>query len=57
MGAAAVGEQLVGKYPDPRAVFYINGGRYLCEKITASFSENGMSKKLKGVFYRLLDSE
>ncbi len=48
---------LADEIPDPRAVFYINGGRYLCEKITASFSENGMSKKLKGVFYRLLDNE
>lgn len=39
--------------PDPRAVFYIQGGKYVCEKITATFTENGMSQLLKGVFYRI----
>lgn len=39
--------------PDPCRVFMIKGHRYLCEKITASFSESGMSQKLKGVFWRL----
>lgn len=46
---------LADEIPDPRALFYINGGRYLCEKITAHFTEKGMSKMLKGVFYRLED--
>lgn len=41
--------------PDARAIFYIKGKRYLCEKITATFTENGMSQLLKGEFYPLLD--
>lgn len=41
--------------PNPRAIFYIRGKRYLCEKITATFTENGMSQLLKGEFYPLLD--
>ena len=39
--------------PDVRAVFNIWGKRYLCEKITAQFTEKGMSQMLKGVFYRI----
>ena len=39
--------------PDPRALFYIRGGKYVCQKITATFNENGMSELLKGVFYRI----
>ena len=46
---------LADEIPDVRAIFNIKGGRYLCEKITATFTEHGMSKKLKGVFYRLQD--
>lgn len=46
---------LADEIPDPRALFHINGGKYLCEKITAHFTEKGMSKMLKGVFYRLED--
>ena len=41
--------------PSPRAVFYINGGKYLCEKITATFHESGRSRLLKGIFYRILE--
>ncbi|MCM1140096.1 MAG: hypothetical protein NC453_16145 [Muribaculum sp.] len=41
--------------PNPRAIFYIRGKKYLCEKITATFTENGMSQLLKGEFYPLLD--
>lgn len=41
--------------PDVRAVFHIRGRRYICEKITATFSESGMSRQLKGEFYPLLD--
>ena len=41
--------------PDPRTVFYIWGKKYLCEKITAQFTENGMSQLLKGEFYRILE--
>ena len=46
---------LADDIPDVRAVFHIKGGRYLCEKITATFTERGKSKKLKGVFYRIQD--
>lgn len=42
--------------PDVRAVFNIHGKKYLCEKITAQFTERGMSQLLKGVFYRVKES-
>lgn len=48
---------LANTIPNPRAIFYIKGKRYLCEKITATFTEDGMSQLLKGEFYPLLDSE
>ena len=41
--------------PNVRSVFHINGRKYLCEKITATFTENGMSQLLKGCFYLLYD--
>lgn len=41
--------------PDVRAMFLIRGKRYICEKITATFTENGMSQLLKGIFYPLRD--
>lgn len=41
--------------PNVRALFYIHGKRYLCEKITATFTERGMSQLLKGEFYRVID--
>ncbi len=40
--------------PNPRAVFFIHGKRYVCEKITATFTENGMSQLLKGEFYPII---
>ena len=43
--------------PDPRALFYIRGRRYICEKITATFTESGMSQLLKGTFYRVLSED
>ena len=46
---------LAEELPDPHALFYIRGGRYVCEKITAHFTEKGMSSLMKGVFYRLED--
>ena len=46
---------LSDEIPDPRALFYIDGGRYVCEKITATFHEGtGKSQLLKGVFYRVI---
>ena len=41
--------------PDVRSVFLIRGKRYICEKITATFTENGMSQLLKGVFYPIIE--
>lgn len=46
---------LATEIPNPRAVFFIHGKRYLCEKITATFTENGMSQLLRGEFYPLAD--
>lgn len=46
---------LSSKIPDVRAIYNIKGQRYLCEKITATFTENGMSQLLKGEFYPILD--
>lgn len=41
--------------PNVRAIFHIKGKKYLCEKITATFTENGMSQLLKGEFYPLAE--
>ncbi|MCQ2196347.1 MAG: hypothetical protein MJZ60_02345 [Bacteroidaceae bacterium] len=41
--------------PDVRALFFINGRRYICEKIESTFSESGMSELQKGTFYEVLD--
>ena len=41
--------------PNPRAVFLINGKRFLCEKLTATFTESGLSHLLKGTFWPIAD--
>ncbi len=41
--------------PNPRAVFFIRGKKYLCEKLTATFTEHGMSQLIKGVFYPIAE--
>ena len=47
---------LSNEIPDPRGVFYIDGGKYVCEKITATFhEETGKSQLLKGVFYLIIE--
>jgi hypothetical protein len=46
---------LADDIPNVRSVFIIFGKRYVCEKITATFTENGMSQLLKGTFYPVLD--
>lgn len=46
---------LADNIPDVRSVFLIRGKRYICEKITATFTENGMSQLLKGVFYPIVE--
>ncbi|WP_304977082.1 hypothetical protein [Duncaniella muris] len=47
---------LADNISDVRSVFLIRGKRYICEKITATFTENGMSQLLKGVFYPIVES-
>lgn len=44
---------LSSSIPDVRSIFFISGKKYFCEKITATFSERGMSELLKGEFYRI----
>lgn len=46
---------LASKLPAVRSLFNICGKRYLCEKITATFTETGMSQMLKGDFYPVSD--
>lgn len=46
---------LADDLPNPRAVFHIHSHRYVCEKLTATFTERGMSRLIKGVFYLLED--
>lgn len=41
--------------PDVRAVFHIKGRRYICEKITATISDDGMSQLMKGEFWPIVD--
>lgn len=43
---------LSDKLPSARATFFIKGKRYVCAKLTASFSAEGMSNLVKGEFYR-----
>ena len=55
-GDVAVAHQLLHG-TDVRSVFHIRGKRYICEKITATFTEkNGMSQLLKGVFYPMQET-
>lgn len=46
---------LSNKIPEVKSIFNIRGKRYICEKLTATFTENGMSQLIKGVFYPLID--
>lgn len=46
---------LADDIPNPRALFHIKGQRYVCEKITATFTEDGMSQLLKGEFFRVAE--
>lgn len=43
--------------PDVGSLFIISGQAFLCKKITATFSEKGMSQLLKGEFYRVVETE
>lgn len=42
-------------FPDVNSIFYIQGKKYICEKITTNITENGMSQLKKGTFYRIID--
>ena len=46
---------LADKIPDVRSLFLIRGKRYVCEKVTATFTTQGMSQLLKGTFYPVKD--
>ncbi len=41
--------------PDVRSLFIIRGKRYVCEKLTATFTERGMSQLVNGFFYPIND--
>lgn len=41
------------KIHNVNAAFFIHGKRYVCKKITATFSESGMSPIMKGEFFRI----
>jgi hypothetical protein len=45
---------LADEIPNVQSLFYIEGKKYLCAKITAQFEENGMSHLLKGEFYKVV---
>ena len=46
---------LADTLPSPRAIFHIRGKKYVCEKLTASFSREGMSQLVKGEFWQVID--
>ena len=39
--------------PDVRAIFLIHGQKFACRKLTLTFKQNGLSKLIKGEFYRI----
>ena len=41
------------KLPDVNKVFLIGNKQYLCEKIETEIDVDGLSKVLKGTFYRI----
>lgn len=45
---------LSDEVPDVRSNFIIQGRKYVCEKITATFTEEGMSQLMKGDFYEII---
>ena len=47
---------LADKLPDVRTLYYIRGKRYVCEKLTATFTDAGMSQLVKGEFYEVVES-
>ena len=47
---------LADKIPNVRSLFHIDGKHYLCSKITATFTEDGMSHLIKGEFFKVIKS-
>lgn len=45
---------LAQSIPSVRSLFYIHGCRFVCSKITATFTDKGMSQLLSGEFYRII---
>ena len=45
---------LSDEIPNVRSLFYIEGKKYLCCKLTATFTEDGMSHLIKGEYYRVV---
>ena len=45
---------LAEQIPNVRSLFHIEGKKYLCSKLTATFTEDGMSQLLKGEFYKVI---
>lgn len=48
---------IADKVPDVRAPFIIRGKRYVCEKLTATFTESGMSQLIKFVGYPVKEGQ
>ena len=45
---------LAKEIPNVRSTFFIDGKKYLCLKVSATFNEDGMSNLLKGEFYKVI---
>ena len=45
---------LADKIPNVRSLFHIDGKLYLCSRIVATFTEDGMSHLIKGDFHKVL---
>ena len=45
---------LSSSIPDVKSIFFIHGKKYLAEKITATFTEDGMQQLLKLTGYRMV---
>lgn len=46
--------QTDGMLPEVRDIFRIEGQEYICEKMEATFTSDGLSPLLKGEFWRLI---
>ena len=45
---------LADEIPNVRSLYYIEGKRYLCEKLQVTFTEDGMVSLIKGYFYKIV---